>query len=182
MFAVLPGGAVRDMRGDLVRDLLTYLVVDVSSAAVTQGQPPKYYRVPLDGPNMVLLRQQATADPTGPFAKLLEIDAEVGVDLLRSGSGTDFYVIAPPGSGADSNHSDVLLMRSEVNGRSRLVQKDAAGPLQVLCSTKFRVYPQHNGGRRLPNREEIATVPCGPPGGSSYASDPVECAMLQPQL
>lgn len=174
------GSVSRDLRPELVRELLTYLQVTVSSAVVRPGEPPKFYRVVLHEENMKLLRTRAAEDPDGPFARLLEVDAAVDAVLRRSGSGTDFFVVAPPGCTPDSPHADMLLLPCEQErGRSRLVSKDAAGHCMTLCSTRFRAYPEHKDGLMLqPRMEAVAKVPCGLGGGHSYASDAVECAVL----
>ena len=129
---------------------------------------------------MKLLRARAAEDPDGPFARLLEVDAAVDAVLRRSGSGTDFFVVAPRGCTPDTLHADMLLLPCErERGRSRLVHKDASGNCKTLCSTLFRAYPEHKDGLMLqPRMEAIAKVPCGLGGGCSYASDAVEYDVL----
>ena len=184
MFRKSPSGEVHDMRGEFAAELLQYLSVEASSASVDPGLPPKYYRVTLHESNLKLLHARAVECPAGPFARLLEIDAEVGTHVLRSGSGTDFFNIAPSGCTPDSCHADMLLLSSEQQrGRSRLVSKDSATDCRVVCGTHFRSFGAHKGGpMRHPRMDAHATVPCGEGGGCSYSSDAVDCAGYNPSL
>ena len=178
-FHVSPSGVViSDMRGELAVELLTYLKVDASSAKVLPGQPAKYYRISLDESNLSLLHARAVEYPDGPFARLIEVDEEVGADVLPSGSKTDFIVIAPSGCTPDSQHADAILQTIEQErGRSRLVQKDSATDCRVVCGTRFRSFGAHKGGpMREPRMDAVATVPCGLGGGCSYSSNAVNCA------
>ena len=181
MFSVTESG-ITDMRSTLVCELLRHLECTPSSAEVKQAhnaELPKYFRVPLDAANMERLRARARAAPSGPLARLLEVDAEIETEVGRSGTGTDFFVIAQPGCTPDSEHADLLLLVQEkALGRSRLVSKDAAGPRRVLCRTRFRPHDAHRDGRLHKSSAAAAVgataiVPCGSGGGCSYASDAV---------
>ena len=96
MFIPAEDGSVQgDMRGRLVEELLTQLVVEPAQGEFTGSladmERYKYYRVPLDPSNMELLRARAATDPLGPFARLLEVDEAVDAVVHRSGSKTDFW-------------------------------------------------------------------------------------------
>ena len=176
------------MREELFDWMLKNLVVQVSSSKVSQGALAKWIRIDLAlSTNKERLAARAAADPKGAVARLLEVTEEVDEAVPRSGSGTDFIVIAPPGCGPDSRHADALLDSSETDGRTRLVQKDKTGWWQILCSTQFTRHTAHKGGLQCePRQDAVARVPCG----CSYGSDAVrrynghletECGRPEPE-
>ena len=166
MDAFTPG-----MREELFDWMLKNLVVQVSSSKVSQGALAKWIRIELaSSPNKERLEARAAADPEGAVARMLEVNKEVDEVVPRSGSRTDFVVLAPPGCGPDSRHADALLHSSETDGRTRLVYKNGTGGSQILCSTQFTMHTAHKGGLQCePRQDAVARVPCG----CAYGSDEV---------